>query len=166
MLTILAALGAAQAGWSQRQITPGNPPAAQAPKPDQNSITVDVVEKLFSEDQSNLQAYWPAMEQRAKETWLSLMPAIAQPPQSAAGTVSILCVVHTDGSVSNMTLDQKSGKPALDRAAWAAITRSAPFDAFPSGISIDRVRVRFTFSYNGGIPVGPPVKGTRGKSGK
>ena len=164
VLGITGLLGAAPAGWSQQQNAPADKPAAKAPESDANSITVDVVGQLFSEDQSNLQDYWPALEKRTKDTWLALMPAQAQPPQSVGGTVRILCVVHTDGSVSNMALEQRSGKVALDRAAWAAITRSAPYDPFPSGISTDKVKVRFTFSYNGG-GAAPVVKGIPPKPG-
>ncbi len=140
-------------------------PRLRRPQPAQNSITVDVVGQLFSEDQTNLNDYWPALEKRTKDTWLSLMPEQAQPPQSLPGTVRILCVVHTDGSVTNMVLEQRSGKAALDRAAWAAITRSVPYDAFPSGISTDKVKVRFTFLYNGGTVVTPMVDGVRKKPG-
>ncbi|MFZ0630197.1 MAG: TonB family protein [Acidobacteriaceae bacterium] len=147
-------LAATPAGWSQ-QNAPVAKPAAQAPKSDPASLTVDVVGRLFSEDRSNLRDYWPALEQRTKDSWLAAMPDEAQPPQSTAGTVRIFCVVHTDGSVSGMTLEQKSGKAALDRAAWAAITGSAPYDPFPSGISTDHVKVRFTFVYNGGTQATP-----------
>ncbi len=153
--------GAAHLGWSQQ-----NPPAPQtaappAAEPDQNSMTLAVVGRLFSEDQANLKDYWPALEKRTKDTWQGIMPAVAQPPQSVGGTVRIVCVVHTDGSVTDMTLEQRSGKAALDRAALAAIRQSAPFDAFPSGISTDKVRVRFTFLYNGGTTVAPPVDGVK-----
>lgn len=157
------ALGAVQTGWSQQQAAPadkaGAQVAPQAPASEPNSITVDVVGHLFSEDQTNLQGYWSALEKRTQDTWQGLIPGEAQPPQSMPGTVRILCIVHTDGSVSNMQLEQRSGKTPLDRAAWAAITRSAPFDAFPSGISTDKVKVRFTFLYNGGSTVIPLVKG-------
>ena len=164
VLAVAAAPGAAQAGWAQKAAA-GDKPPAQAQESRPNTLTVDVAGKLFSEDQSNLQSYWPAVEQRTQDTWLAALPAIALPPQSAAGTVTVLCVVHTDGSVSNMALEQKSGKAALDRAALAAITRSAPYDAFPSGISTDRVRVRFRFSYNGGTPPALEVDGVRKKPG-
>jgi len=164
VLAIVGLVGATQPGWSQ-QNTPANKPAAQAPESEPNTLTVDVAGHLFSEDRANLQDYWTALEQRTKDAWLGALPEIAQPPQSVAGTVKILCTVHTDGSISGMELEQKSGKTALDRAAWAAITSSAPFDAFPSGISTDRVRVRFTFSYNGGNAVVPLVKGVPGKPG-
>jgi TonB family protein len=162
-LGVALLLGAGHTAWSQQGGAPASPPpdkkAAPVPESDQNSITLDVVGHLFSEDQSNLKDYWPALEKRTKDTWLGVMPAVAQPPQSMGGTVRILCVVHTDGSITDMTLEQRSGKAALDRAAWAAIRRSAPYDAFPSGISTDKVRVRFTFLYNGGTPAVPKVNG-------
>jgi TonB family protein len=154
-------LAAAPLGWSQQNAPAASPPAAQAPESPPSSLAVDVVGKLFSEDQSNLQAYFPALEKRTQDNWLGAMPAEAQPPISAAATVKILCVVHTDGSVTNMVLEQRSGKAPLDRAALAAIRRSAPFDAFPSGISTDRVKLRFTFLYNGGTVVTPMVDGVR-----
>lgn len=164
ILGMAMALGT-QAGWAQQQDAPADKaPAAQAPESDQNSITVDLVGKLFSEDQTNLTDYWPALEKRTKDTWLAVMPAEAQPPQLVPGTVRIQCVVHTDGRVTNMVLEQRSGKVQLDRAAWAAIQRSAPYAAFPYGISTDQVKVRFTFLYNGGTVVTPKVDGVR-KSG-
>lgn len=158
VLGTAAMLGAGQLAHAQRQIAPGGPPAAQAPEADPNNVTVDALGKLFSEDRANLTDYWPAMEKRTKETWLSLLPAEAQPPRSVGGTVRILCVVHTDGTISGMSFDQRSGKPALDRAAWAAVLRSAPYDAFPYGISTDRVKVGFTFTYNGGTTITPLMK--------
>jgi TonB family protein len=101
-------------------------------------------------DRENLASYRAAVESRTKEQWLKVLPAQARPPQSTPGEVKIICWVHTDGRVTNMTLEQASGKVALDRAAWAAITGSAPYDAFPYGIAVDQVRMRFTFMYNGG----------------
>lgn len=155
------ALGAAQPVWSQEDTTPGKDASAQEAVPAQNSITVEVAGHLFSEDQKNLQDYWPTVEKRTKDTWLSVMPTEAQPPKSEPGTVRIECVVHTDGRVTNIVLEQRSGRAALDRAASAAITRSAPFGPFPYGISTDHVKVRFTFLYNGGAEATPMVDGVR-----
>jgi TonB family protein len=155
-----------QAGWAQQPKAPADKGAeVQAPESAPSSITVDVVGKLFSEDQANLKDYWSALEKRTNDTWQTVMPAEAQPPESEPGTVRILCVVHTDGRVTNIVLEQRSGKVLLDRAAVAAIQRSAPYDAFPYGISTDRVKVRFTFLYNGGTVVTPLVKGVP-KSGR
>lgn len=160
-LGTLLLMGGSYLGWSQQNPPPPKTAVPPAAEPDQNSMTVNVVGRLFSEDQANLKDYWPAIERRTKDAWQRVMPALAQPPQSVGGTVRILCVVHTDGSVTNMTLEQRSGKVALDRAAVAAIRQSAPFDAFPSGISTDKVRVRFTFLYNGGTVVAPSIDGVK-----
>jgi TonB family protein len=165
VLGMAVVVGGAQAGWSQADAPAAKTPA-QAPEAGQNSIAVDVVGHLFSEDQSNLRDYWPALQSRTKDTWLAGMPAEAEPPQLLPATVSILCVVHTDGSVSGLVLEQRSGKIALDRAARAAILRSAPYDAFPSGISTAKVRVRFTFRYNGGAIDTPLVDGVARKPEK
>ncbi|HEX3663023.1 MAG TPA: energy transducer TonB [Acidobacteriaceae bacterium] len=164
VLAMAMALGVPP-GRAQQQAAPADQTAAQAPEADQNSLTVEVAGHLFSDDRANLKDYWATLEQRTKDSWLAMMPAEAQPPQSLPGTVRILAVVHTDGSVSNLMLEQRSGKEPLDRAAWAAITRSAPYDAFPSGISTVKVKVRFTFSYNGGTVVTPMVDGVPNKPG-
>lgn len=163
-LSMAIILGGAPLAWSQQSLpasTPSSAKPAPAPEADPNSLTVDVVGHLFSEDQSNLKDYWQALEQRTKETWTGLMPPLALPPQSTPGTVRIVCVVHTDGRISAMTIEERSGKAALDRAALAAIRQSAPYDAFPSGISTDQVKVRFTFSYNGGAVDVPVVDGVK-----
>jgi TonB family protein len=130
----------------------GSPPKA-APKkaaPEPEIVTVEVVKRTTPEDQANLKGYWTGVQGRTKDRWLPVVPQEAKPPLSTPGVVKIECWVHTDGRVTNMVLAQPSGKVALDHAAWAAITGSAPYDAFPYGIGVDQVKVRFTFTYNGG----------------
>jgi TonB family protein len=148
-----APLGAKGGGQTQA-------PAAdkKAPAPEPNTVSVDLAGTVPPEDRKNLKDYWPALESRTKQQWLAVLPAEARPPVSRPGTVVIEGVVHTDGRVTGMALKQPSGRPALDRAAWAAITRSMPYEAFPYGIAVDEVKVRFTFVYNQGnvAPVGGP----------
>lgn len=160
-LAVTGLLAGPPAGWAQPQAAPvakGAP--AQTSEDNPNTVEVEPVGHLFGEDQSNLKDYWATVEGRTKKSWMTVFPALAKPPRAQGGLVRIECVLHTDGRVTNMVLTQPSGKVQLDRAAWAAITRSSPFDAFPYGISVDRVQVRFTFSYNGGpppvVPVGRP----------
>jgi TonB family protein len=139
----------AQMGMAQN----AGAPATGAPKkaaPDPEIVTLEVVNRTMPEDRANLKGYWPAVKSRTKDQWMSVLPQEARPPLSAAGVVKIECWVHTDGRVTNMVLSQPSGKVALDHAAWAAITGSAPYDAFPYGIGVQQVKVRFTFAYNGG----------------
>jgi len=149
-----------------------NPPAPAKGAPsagaaaDEETITVEIVTSLSPVDRSNLKGYWTGVESRTHSRWIQVLPALAKPPQSTPGLVKIDCWVHTDGRVTGMTLEQASGKVALDRAAWAAITGSAPYDAYPYGIGVEQVKVRFTFVYNGGnggaatsqTPIGAPKR--------
>jgi TonB family protein len=161
-LAFLAMAIGAPLGKAQNPLTPAKrAPSAGAPS-DQETLAVEVVSNLSAVDKSNLKLYWAGVESRTHSRWIQVLPALAKPPQSTPGVVKIDCLVHTDGRVTGMTLEQASGKVALDRAGWAAITGSAPYDAYPYGISVEQVKVRFTFVYNGGAaatsqtPIGAP----------
>jgi TonB family protein len=153
ILALVVAACAAQGGWAQNPgpVEKTAPGKGAAQTPEEKALNVEAMNQLTRVDRENLQGYWAAVNSRTKEHWL--LPALARPPQSTPGVVEIECWVHTDGRVTNMVLVQPSGKVPLDRAAWAAITGSAPYEAFPYGIGVDRVKVRFTFLYNGGDQV-------------
>ena len=158
---VAIAIGAPLAGAQNPSAPAKAGPSASAPA-EQETLTVEVVKSLTPVDRSNLKAYWTGVENRTHSRWIQVLPALAMPPQSTPGLVKIDCWVHTDGRVTGMTLEHPSGKAPLDRAAWAAITGSAPYDAYPYGISVEQVKVRFTFVYNGGsatssqTPIGAP----------
>jgi TonB family protein len=160
-LAFLAMAMGAPLGRTQNPAPPAKgAPGAAAPA-DQQTLAVEAVDTLSSVDRSNLKAYWAGVQNRTHSQWIHALPALAKPPQSTPGMVKIDCWVHTDGRVTGMTLEQPSGKAALDRAAWAAITGSAPYGAYPYGISVEQVKVRFTFVYTGGTttsqtPIGAP----------
>lgn len=134
--------------------------SAQEP-PDPAVLTVEVANKIPPVDKSNLQSYWADVQNQVHGLWLQALPAAALPPQSTPGTVKILDWVHTDGRVTGMILEQPSGKVALDRAAWAAITGSVPLASFPYGISVQQVKARFIFTYNGGSVPPAPVDNSK-----
>ena len=142
-----------------------NPPAKGAQStdaaPEPATLTVEVINRIPPMDRANLKAYWTAVEAHTKGRWIEGLPAAAKPPLSTPGEVKIDCWVHTDGRVTNMVLEEPSGNVTLDRAAWAAITGSVPYDSFPYGIAVAQVRVRFTFVYNGGAPAGSGVRTSR-----
>jgi TonB family protein len=148
-----APVGAKSGGQTQT-------PAAdkKTPAPELNTVSVELAGSVPPEDRKNLKDYWPVVESRTKQQWQAVLPAEAKPPVSRAGTVIIEGTVHTDGRVTGMSVKQPSGRPALDRAALAAITRSVPYEAFPYGIAVDEAKVRFTFVYNQGAvtPLGGP----------
>jgi TonB family protein len=147
------------AQWGGAQNAPAKEAPNASPAPDPATVAVEFVSQLTAVDRGNLKDYRAALEARTKGRWS--LPASAKPPESTPGEVKIVCVVHTDGRVTNMTLEGPSGKVALDRAAWAAITGASPFDAFPYGIGVEQVKVRFTFDYNGGAPQDKPSTGGR-----
>jgi len=145
--------GSSAGGGNQAQKSkalPTQPPAAAKPAGDPETLAVEVANQIPPVDHDNLKAYWPVVEDRTKAQWMHGLPALAKPPQLTAGEVRITCWVHTDGRVTNLAVEQSSGKAALDRAALAAITATSPYDAFPYGIAVEQVKVRFTFVYNGG----------------
>jgi len=151
-MLLLVASWVATAGAQQ-----SNAPAKGAPAADSTAgaelVSVDFANQIPEVDRANLQDYRQTLESRTNQRWLHVKPPVPTP-----GQVKITCWVHTDGRVTGMTLQQPSGKVALDRAALATITASAPFDAFPYGIAVDEVKMRFTFNYNG--VAAAPAKGT------
>jgi TonB family protein len=58
--------------------------------------------------------------------------------------------LEKDGTVTAMRLGGSSGDKQLERAAWAAVTMTAPFPPLPTGFSGSHVVLRFVFSYNEG----------------
>ena len=153
-LAVLAA--AVPAALAQNPPAPaaGAPEAKEAP-PEPAILKVEVANRIPPVDKGNLQSYWADVESQIKGQWMQVLPAAAKPPASTPGTVKYLAWVHTDGRVTGVVLEQPSGNAALDRAARAALTASAPLEAFPYGISVQQVKARFIFIYNGGAVPGP-----------
>jgi TonB family protein len=132
--------------------------AAQAPE----SVSVQLLIRVWPADRAGLKQYLSVVKKQTMDQWMTMLPAEANPPESTPGVVTIEGWVHTDGRVANMAITQKSGSAALDGAALAAV-RSATYDSFPYGLSVDRVKVSFTFNYNHGVAAGPgstPVHGS------
>ncbi len=129
---------------------------AKAKTPDPETLSVQLLTRVSSADRDGLRQYLPIVKQQTKDQWLAALPPEVAPPTSAAGTVQIDASVHTDGRVTNLIFKQPSGDKALDRAARMAITGAA-YDSFPYGLSVDQVRIRFTFVYNQGnaVPAAP-----------
>jgi len=153
LLGLLMSSGIAWGG-SQTSLARGAQEKAAEPA----TLEVEIVNPIPPVDRDNLKGYWTGVEGKTRERWMQILPAAAKPPLSTQGEVKIECWVHTDGRVTGMTLQGGSGNTALDRAAWVAITGSAPYDAFPYGIAVNQVKVRFTFDYNQGQPTNDKAK--------
>jgi len=153
LLLFTAVLMAGGLYFTQAQDKAAAPLAKPAPDPE--TVSVQVLTRLSPVDRQGLREYIPVLKRQTKDQWMTALPPEASPPISAAGTVQIDGSVHTDGRVTNLAITQSSGNKALDRAAWAAITGTT-YDSFPYGLTVDQVKVRFTFVYNQGDAAAAP----------
>jgi TonB family protein len=133
---------------SQQKQGPGSDESA-----DQNLVKVEIARPIPPEDRENLKGYWAEVRSKVGQRWQGEASA------SGAGSdpVKIICWIHTDGSVTGLTVEHRSGSPAVDRAAMDAITGAAPYDAFPYGIAEEQVKVRFTFGSSAATGAPPKV---------
>ena len=90
----------------------------------------------------------PTIASQTKKTWYPLIPAEARPPKLEQSRVGIEFELHSDGKIKSMKLVSPSGKLALDRAAWGALTGAQPFTPFPPEVKTETIRLRFFFLYN------------------
>lgn len=90
----------------------------------------------------------PAVVSKTEKSSRRLVPESARPPQSKQGKVAISLLLHSDGKISDLKLDEQSGDIALDHAAWGGLTGAAPFHTFPARMNTQEVRLCFHFLYN------------------
>lgn len=83
-----------------------------------------------------------------KTHWYNGIPEIARPPIMKRGKLAIEFAILKDGKVAGLKLVSSSGDVALDRAAWAGITGSIPFQPLPSNFKGEYISLRFKFYYN------------------
>jgi len=83
-----------------------------------------------------------------RQHWYELIPTEARPPEMKAGKVAIEFVILRDGKIAGVTLRASSRAIPLDRAAWGAITTSAPFAPLPEEFHGPYLALRFHFLYN------------------
>lgn len=84
-----------------------------------------------------------------QQTWDPLIPDEVNPPLLKAGQVAIQFKVLPNGRImdNSMTLVGRSGDPALDRAAWGALTGSS-YPALPKDFHGPYLELRAYFLYN------------------
>ena len=83
-----------------------------------------------------------------KTHWYNGIPEVARPPIMKRGKLAIEFAILKNGSVAGMKLVSTSGDIALDRAAWAGISGSIPFQPLPSNFKGEYISLRFKFYYN------------------
>jgi TonB family protein len=82
-----------------------------------------------------------------KHAWLASMPAEATSSPSTHGSVVISFVIDRNGKISAMHLDEPSGNPTLDKAAWNGM-RAAAFPPLPASYTPNSLKARAIFFYN------------------
>jgi TonB family protein len=80
-----------------------------------------------------------------KQNWYNAIPESAQMKH---GSLIIEFAITKDGKVAGMKLVAPSGDVPLDRAAWAGIVGSDPFQPLPSEFGGQYLALRFRFFYN------------------
>ena len=87
-----------------------------------------------------------------QRNWNPLIPYEVVAPPKLAGVVTIRFSILPDGRIGTMKLESPSGKVALDKAAWMAITSEGQFPALPAAFHGPLLDLRVRFSYNMSAP--------------
>lgn len=133
---MMCARGADDSGTAQKKAADSAP----AHSPDGVSILSDTQGVDFS---PWLKQWRSITEKR----WNGLIPESVNPPQSDRGVVAIRFKVLPNGRVAEMKLEGRSGKDALDRAAWSAISGSN-YPSLPAEFHGPYLELRAYFLYN------------------
>src|SRR5580704_10140205 len=89
--------------------------------------------------------YLERLLQEVREHWYEAIPESAEMKK---GKLQIEFAITKDGKLADMKLTATSGDDALDRAAWAGITGSNPFQPLPPAFTGPFLALRFRFYYN------------------
>lgn len=94
--------------------------------------------------------YLARVQHDIKMNWYKVVPEEAQPPVKKKGKVAIVFAILRDGRLRGMQIEAggSSGDVALDRAAWAGVTASAPFPPLPPEFRGEYLALRLHFYYN------------------
>ncbi len=69
------------------------------------------------------------------------------PRTTLKGTAIVHLSVNANGEITSRHIAKSSGSKVLDEAALAAVDRSAPFPAIPSGLNRDKIEVSVPFRF-------------------
>jgi TonB family protein len=118
---------------------------AQTPRGDAAKSGVDVLSDTMGVD---FDPYVRRVHNDLLHNWAPLIPAEVLPPVSKKGIVSIRFTILPDGKIGSMKIEYPSGDPALDKAAWSAVTGEGQFPALPSEFHGPSLELRVSFFYN------------------
>lgn len=106
-------------------------------------------------------AYLAQVVSIVRQNWYPLVPEEARAPISKTGKVAVDFAISRDGGIQRMQITSSSGDESLDRAAFASIAKSSPFQPLPSAFGGEYLGLRFHFSYNPlSVSILLPLKGT------
>lgn len=81
-----------------------------------------------------------------KDSWRAIMPEAVK--QGRSGRVALQVRIRSDGGVGKVVFVGNTGVPALDNAAFAAISAASPFPPLPAAFKGAQIDVQFNFEYN------------------
>jgi TonB family protein len=117
------------------------------------------LEVLSDTSSVDLRQYLWDVTRKIRISWHKAIPADARSSSSNKGCATVEFSIEKDGNLAGMKLVQSSGDAALEQAAQAGITTSAPFVPLPEQFTGDSLALRFHFRYNPQrghlMPVGP-----------
>lgn len=120
------------------------PPGGLSMHPGAGTGAPDILSDTQGVDFSSWLARWHYITQR---TWDPLIPDEVNPPILKSGVVAVRFKVLSNGQVTDMQLDGRSGDTGLDRAAWGAITGSS-YPPLPREFHGPYLELRAYFLYN------------------
>lgn len=135
------------------------PPASPDQKPKNGDSVPQAVEDLEILDDTEGADFGPYLQVVLKfvgDSWSRLIPESAYLKK---GNLAIEFAIKKDGFVTDMRIVATSIDVALDRAAWASISKANPFPPLPSGFTRPYLALRARFYYN-------PSKSDLGKPDK
>ncbi len=110
--------------------------------------THSALEVLTDTERVDFGPYFNKLVTDVRKNWYRLIPDEARPPQLKTGKVAVEFAILPDGKVVGMVVRTPSGDVALDRAAWGAITATAPFAPLPEKFHGPYLALRMHFYYN------------------
>jgi TonB family protein len=134
--------------YVQAQTAP-TAPTYPTTAPTQQNVPADK-DGILSDTQGVDFKYYLAQIVRITQTsWKPLMPREVEAPVHKSGVVKIRYKILPNGTVmdGSMVLEDRSGDPALDRAAWGAIQVSV-YPPLPKEFKGPDLELRFAFQYN------------------
>ena len=141
-----SALGAGPAG--QRGGLPAVPFLEQpmeAPAHGPADTGVDVLSDTKGVD---FNPYLKEILKSIHDTWVPLLPAEARAPKLEQGDPLVRFTIDPTGKFLAMHLDGSTRNPALDKAAWGAITGVGQFPALPMEFTGPKLELRIHFLVN------------------